>query len=380
MSKVLFISPGCFDKGGISRYNRFQIQSLIEIFGKDQIKVLSLLGPNENSFEDPIDVIWHGRKLNISNKVQFIMQILKMIISWKPKYLIVGHVNLSALPLMFSYFTNSKVILNVYGLEVWSKLSIDAHFGLMNVKYIISDCFNTADYLIQQKKITPLKLDVIWDCVETKRYLPGIPPSSVYTKYGIKDDRDGFYILTLGRIALPDAKYKGYDNLLEVFSNLKKHYTNLYLIIAGGGDYLETLKFKVENYQLTESVFFTGFVDEIDMPSIYQIASVFSLITESGEGMGEGIPLTPLEALSCEKPILVGNKDGSREAVFEDKNGYSMNPSDLVLHSQMIERYICQPELYSRHAKNARDIVVQNFSFEVFRSKLKIYFEQLNDA
>ncbi len=378
MTKVLFISPGCFDKGGISRYNRFQIQSLREIYGQQQVKVLSLLGPDKNAFEDPIDVVWHGKALNFKNKVFFILQILKLMLFWQPRYVVVGHVNLSAYPLIFSYFLRSKVILNVYGLEVWSKLTPDAQFGLNNMKYFISDCHNTANYLTQVKKLKPAKLEVIWDCVETKRYIPAIPPSEIYSKYGIKEDKNGFYLLTLGRLSLPDAKYKGYDNLLDVFSKLKLGHPNLYLIIAGGGNYLEILRVKVENYNLSDSVFFTGFIDEVDMPSIYQMASIFSLITKSGEGMGEGIPLTPLEAMSCGKPILVGNMDGSREAVFEEKNGYSMDPEDLVLHAQMIENYISQLDLYKTHTKKSREIAIENFSFEVFKSKHQLYFAQLN--
>jgi phosphatidylinositol alpha-1,6-mannosyltransferase len=376
--RILFISPGCFDKGGISRYNRFQIQILNEIFGKEQVRVVSLLGPDKNSFEDPIDVDWHGKRLNISNKILFIFKIFEIMILWRPKYVNVGHVNLIAFPLIFSYLLKSKVILNVYGLEVWSKLTLDAQYGLNHVKYLISDCFNTADYLIQSKKLRPKKLEVIWDCVDTKRYIPSIAASSVYSKYGIKEDKDGFYILTLGRLSLPDAKYKGYDNLLEVFAKLKSNYPNLYLIVGGGGNYLETLRVKIENYNLVDSVFFTGFIDEVDMPSIYQIASIFSLVTKSGPGMGEGIPLTPLEAMSCGKPIVVGDMDGSREAIFGNRNGYSVDPKNLDLLAQILEIYISQSDLYLEHSRNSREIAVDNFSYEVFKSKYRMYFNQID--
>ena len=58
--KILYITPGCFDKGGISRYNRYQITACRELFGKENVKVFSLLGPSDDDFEDPFSVEWHG--------------------------------------------------------------------------------------------------------------------------------------------------------------------------------------------------------------------------------------------------------------------------------------------------------------------------------
>ena len=50
ITKYLYITPGCFDKGGISRYSRYQITAIREIFGYDKVSVFSLLGKNKHSF------------------------------------------------------------------------------------------------------------------------------------------------------------------------------------------------------------------------------------------------------------------------------------------------------------------------------------------
>ena len=49
---VLYMTPGCFDKGGVSRYSRYQISALREILGQHAVRVYSLLGPGEDSFEE----------------------------------------------------------------------------------------------------------------------------------------------------------------------------------------------------------------------------------------------------------------------------------------------------------------------------------------
>ena len=74
-----------------------------------------------------------------------------------------------------------------------------------------------------------------------------------------------------------------------------------------------------------------------DLPKFYNSAFVFSLVSDRGIGRGEGIPLTPLEAMSCGTPIIVGNHDGSQEAIFPKiTNGFLINPFDLQAHEKNI--------------------------------------------
>ncbi|HEY1942337.1 MAG TPA: hypothetical protein VGH40_09465, partial [Roseiarcus sp.] len=58
--RILYLTPGCYDKGGISRYCRYQIQALRENHGAERVTVLSLLGPDQNGFEEPFAVSWRG--------------------------------------------------------------------------------------------------------------------------------------------------------------------------------------------------------------------------------------------------------------------------------------------------------------------------------
>ncbi len=60
-ARVLYLTPGCFDKGGVSRYSRYQIRCLRDWLGDDNVRVLSLMGPDEHSLETPMDVWWHGK-------------------------------------------------------------------------------------------------------------------------------------------------------------------------------------------------------------------------------------------------------------------------------------------------------------------------------
>ena len=55
---MLYVTPGCFDKGGISRYGRAQITALRELLGPEQVRVYSIRGPGPGDFETPFPVAW----------------------------------------------------------------------------------------------------------------------------------------------------------------------------------------------------------------------------------------------------------------------------------------------------------------------------------
>ncbi|MEO6347917.1 MAG: hypothetical protein ABIO60_08400, partial [Aquaticitalea sp.] len=116
MQKVLYLSPGCFDKGGISRYNRYQITALRDILGNQNVRVFSLLGPQWGDFEEEFSVNWHGWGPSTSSKLMYSMKVLQSILLWKPDIVWFGHVNLTEILIRFRLTKKIKSILNIYGL------------------------------------------------------------------------------------------------------------------------------------------------------------------------------------------------------------------------------------------------------------------------
>ena len=379
--KILYVTPGCFDKGGISRYNRYQVNVLRELYGSANVRVLSLLGPDANSFEDSFETWWHGNGITLKDKMGLVTQVVRLALSWKPHVIFVGHVNLSGLCWLASKLSGAKTILNVYGLEIWSGLSRDAAIGLRKSDYIISDCHNTADYLIKNEIRKANDITVIWDCVDIERFvLPQAFDKQALERYKIPDPSTHFIILTLGRLSKPDAYYKGYDRLMKVFARIKPKYPHARLVIAGRGNFTTELQHMKSELGMDGEVILTGSIDEADIVSVYQSCHLFSLVTEAGKGKGEGIPLTPLEAMACGKPILVGDQDGSREAVVDGANGFVLDPQALDMHETIIERYITDASLRDSHGANAFHISRQHFSYPVFKQKHIEFFDKTFSA
>ncbi len=375
--KILYLSTGCFDKGGISRYNRYQITALREILGPSNVKAFSLLGQASDDFEEKFEVDWISGGNGLLHKLKFGYKVLLTSLSWKPDLILCAHVNLSGLAFLATFFSPAKLVLNVYGLEVWSKLTKDASWGLKKSHYIISDCHFTANYLTENDIKDPKTIRVIWDCVDLNKFVPRKVRPEILEKYNIPDPKKFFNILTLGRLSSA-ARHKGYERLIEVFKLVAAHSENARLVIAGKGDFKGQLEALVKKEDLDGKVVFTGMVAEEDMPAVYSTADVFSLVSDRGEGRGEGIPLTPLEAMACGVPIVVGNHDGSQEAVFGEKNGYIIDPFDLETHKKIFLDLINDQQLLLEKKKNTTEIAEKYFSYQGFVDKHKSLLKALH--
>ncbi|MCL4752349.1 MAG: glycosyltransferase family 4 protein [Myxococcales bacterium] len=365
--RVLYLTPGCFDKGGISRYSRYQIRALRDLLGADNVSVLSLLGPGDDSFEEPFEVDWHGSGADSRSKLELVARASSLAAKLRPDAVHVAHVNFAGLARCLGSAVKATVILNVYGLEVWSGFRPDAEWGLRRADLVVSDCHFTASYLLEAglRSVAPT---VIWDCVDLDSFTPKQPSPAVLARYGLPDPALGVNLLTLGRMQ-PGAEHKGYDRLYQVFRRVAPELPELSLIFAGRGTLADELREQARRDGLAERVHFTGMVHEDDLPDIYRAASIFSLVSDRGVGRGEGIPLTPLEASACGAPILVGDHDGSQEAVVHGVNGFVLDPFDLDEHARRLVELARSPELRARMGSAARRRVEAEFGYPKFRER-----------
>jgi phosphatidylinositol alpha-1,6-mannosyltransferase len=365
--KILYITPGCFDKGGISRYNRYQITALRELVGATNVKVFSLLAPAEGDFEDPFHVDWHGWGATRTSKLVYILKILSCDYKWRPDVIWLGHVNLTEILERFKRLKRATSVLNVYGLEVWSGLRPHVEKGFKSVNHVISDCHFTANYIENEGIRKKDSIEVIWDCVDLEKFQQR-EIDNFYEKYNLPHPEKQPWILSLGRLS-HTASHKGYDRLSEVFLKVCNQNKEAVLVFAGKGDMIPALKDLAKKLGIAARVFFSGMVHEEDMSKFYSAATIFSLVSDRGVGRGEGIPLTPLEAMACGTPIIVGNHDGSQEAVVNELNGSCIDPFDLEGHAKIIIELLNDHELSSKKAKAAKLLAENLFSYNKFREK-----------
>ncbi len=374
-TKVLFLAPGCFDKGGISRYCRYQIDALREIMGTENVRVLSLLGPDPEGFETPYLVTWHGPAPNSTKAARagFVLQALRQTLLWQPDVIHCAHVNFTPLASKLKVLSGATTVLNVYGLELWSGLNNARRANMARMDHIIADCHATADHVIAEA-MHPDPPDVIWDCVDLDRFCPGPVEPHLAERYGLPNLDQKRVTMTLGRLS-KEARHKGYDRLLEIWDAVSVRVPNAHLVICGRGNDVERLKDKTRDLCLMDKVTFTGPIVEEDLAAIYRAAHVFALVSDKGPGRGEGIPLTPLEAMASGVPVLVGDEDGSREAIDGSRNGLVVSPRNLDAMTEALVMLLLETgQSRDTRVSEARAVAEERFGFAAFREKHREFY------
>ena len=371
--RVLYLAPGVFDKGGISRYCRYQIRALREHLGDEAVSVLSLMPPDARGFEEPFAVDFASFGSTRAGKSLFAVAAAAAGAASPPDLVWCAHVGIAPLAVALGRALGARSVLNVYGVEVWTDLNRLRAAALRRSDWVVSDCHNTRAYILDHRLRDPARLVVHWDCVDLEHFTPG-DPGDVLTRYGVPRSA-AVTVLTLGRLS-PAAAYKGYDRLIDVMARLPGD-APVRLVIAGEGPLRPALEERARRLGVAARVAFTGSVREEDLPLVYRACDIFSLVTHAGPGAGEGIPLTPLEAAACGKPILVGDQDGSREAAEDGVSGFVLPPFDLDALAERITRLAADPALRARLGAAARARIEREHAYPRFRERVGKLLEDM---
>jgi glycosyltransferase involved in cell wall biosynthesis len=112
--------------------------------------------------------------------------------------------------------------------------------------------------------------------------------------------------------------HKNVERLIEAFLEVKKAHSDLQLVLSGKDDFFWE---RVERQYKNEDIKFTGYVDDLELTSLYREASAY-VIPSLEEGFG--IPL--LEAMICKTPVVCSNAAslpevaGEAAVYFDPKN------------------------------------------------------------
>lgn len=144
----------------------------------------------------------------------------------------------------------------------------------------------------------------------------------IKNKYGIDTD----FILNVGVL----FKRRNIVRLLEAFSMLKRDKNIEYkLVIVGPGKEYFNLGAHIEKYGIKSEVIYLGYVQQEDMPLLYNAASFFVY-----PSLYEGFGLPVLEAMSCGKAVITSNVSSLPEVIGD--NGLLIDPYNTEELSEAI--------------------------------------------
>ncbi len=161
-------------------------------------------------------------------------------------------------------------------------------------------------------------------------------------------------LVTVGRL----VPLKGHSQLIHAVSKLVSHFPQISLYIVGGGEMDKELKQLAKDEKVEQHIKFTGAVDDV---SVY-LAKADLFVSSS---RAEGMPVSILEAMAWQLPVVASNIPGNVSVVKHSKTGFLYelnNVQDLV---DCIVSVMGNVELARSVAIRARVMVEKKYSAEV---------------
>jgi len=175
----------------------------------------------------------------------------------------------------------------------------------------------------------------------------GIPAAQVGLKQVIRGllRFKGELVVSPGRL----VPWKGFDTMIRIHSEMKKTRPDLKLLIAGSGPEAKRLEALSEKLSVSDSVIFTGNLENAVLLRYMRAADVFVLNTKY-----EGFSHILLEAASIGVPIVTTNIGGNPEFIDDGMNGYLVKPDDEKTFTKKITALLDSPELRAKISGNAK--------------------------
>jgi glycosyltransferase involved in cell wall biosynthesis len=257
------------------------------------------------------------------NKLNFVLK--SMSRSARSDVIILSHINLAIIGLIVKLVNpKCKIWLIAHGVEIWRPLSFIKKRFLKHCDKIICVSNYTKQQIVNRHQVNKDICIVLNNAVDPFMQLPVTfaKPQNLIDRY--KLDSSHPIIFTLTRMASTE-KYKGYEQVIKVISELKNTFPKIKYILSGKYDPQEEVRINklISDYRVKDHITLTGFIDEAELPDHFLLADLFVLPSKK-----EGFGIVFIEALACGLPVICGNADGSIDAILNGKLGKAIDPDD----------------------------------------------------
>jgi glycosyltransferase involved in cell wall biosynthesis len=224
-------------------------------------------------------------------------------------------------------------------------------------KYILKYNLNCADVICstskamrtETQKYTQKAIEITPFGIDTDFFEP-LKINRIYDKSDI----------VIGLIKRMDDTY-GIDYLIRAFALLTQQLPerSLRLLLVGGGIHQAKYEQLCHDLDIKERVSFPGLVPYEDVPQWQNQLDIYVSPSNS-----ESFGVSALEAMACEKPVVVTNVGGLPEVVVENITGFIVPPRDVTLLAKAIKTLIENPDLAEKMRKAGRIHVQKNYEWQ----------------
>ena len=279
----------------------------------------------------------------------------------RPGLIVSTHLNFGPLAMVARRSFGAPYILVAHGIDAWGITNASRKRALREADLTLAVSNYTRDRLIQEVGLDAARVKILPNTFAAERFAIAPKPPRLLQRYGLRPDTP--VILTVCRLADTEC-YKGYDQIIKAMPEILRVVPNARYLLVGKGPDRPRIEKLIAEAGVQDAVILAGFVPDEELAEHYNLCDIFAMPSRA-----EGFGIVYLEALACGRPVLAGNKDGSRDALGGGELGLLVDPDDTAgIASEIIRvlrREHWRPEIFRPELLRRR--VIELFGFEAFK-------------
>lgn len=206
-------------------------------------------------------------------------------------------------------------------------------------------------HLVEVEGFPAAKVHVIPNGVDTDRFRP-LPPNEAL--------RAELRLSPLDRVVAIVAALRPEKNhamLLKAIATVRRSIENVKLLVVGDGPERSSIERLAAELAIADAVRMLG--NRGDVSQVLALADVFALSSQM-----EANPVSILEALACEKPVVAPRVGSIGETVRDGETGFLVAPGDVDAMAERIAALLADETVRRRLGAAGRRLVVADWSLD----------------
>lgn len=156
---------------------------------------------------------------------------------------------------------------------------------------------------------------------------------------------------------------RGLDTAIEALPAITNAGTMATLMVIGTGYYLDTLKDKVRENSLQDSVDFKGWIDNKKIFEYIESCDVGIIPHIKDSHTDTTIPNKLFDFMACGKPVIVSNTNPMKRIVEEEKCGVVFESGNRTSFIDAFSRLISDVATFNEMGRNGREAVMKRYNW-----------------
>jgi glycosyltransferase involved in cell wall biosynthesis len=258
----------------------------------------------------------------------------------------------------------------ITGMQRWRAKSM-FQYNLDAADCVICVSEQSKNHLVTNWAVSAEKVFVSPNAVDVERFRP-YPESRAQVRASLKvGDRP--MVIFVGNF------YEWHDvgTLLDAFAQVLASYPDIRLVLVGDGTQHQAMTQRAADLGIGHAVQFTGYVSHAEIPRFMSAADI---AVAPYPAMDHELWLSPLklfEYMATDTAVVASAVGQPTEVVKDGSNGLLVAPGDVRALSAALEKLIVDTDLRVRLGQQAREDMVQRYSWAQYVSRLEDLFARV---